>query len=307
MQISATASSTSGPLKLGVQGWIVSDLSDVVPEVIQPVVDMGFMGMTAHLNVTADQVDQAIARRAAEVVRGHGLEFLQLWGRYSSVITEHEEERNAGLKQAAGLIRLAADMGVRAVGMRPTSRNPAGHWRAHRDHFTTEIEEVFLESYHHLGSIAEEEGVELVFEFHVSTLLDSPGRIRRLLEQLNPGTFKVNLDPVNLIGDLRMATHSTPVVNEMFDLLGEYGAVVHMKDYTLENRHLVHIAEAPTCTAMLDTDTVLRRSAEIGAWLVIEHLPRKAIPSAAIRLRERIGQLGLPVAPPLERSLPVGG
>jgi len=289
----------SEPLKMGVQGWIVSDLSDVTPEAIQPVFDMGFRGMTAHLNVTADQVDRSVASQAASVVRGHGLEFLQLWGRYSSVIAEQPAEREIGLRQAAELIRLAAFLEIPAAGVRPTSRNPAGHWRAHRDHYTAAIEQLFLESYHYLGAIAEAEGVELVFEFHVSTLLDSPKRIRRLLQQLQPGTFKVNLDPVNLIADLRTATHCTPVVEEMFDLLGEYGAAVHMKDFTLENRHLVHIAEAPTCTAMLDTDTVLRRSAELGAWLIIEHLPRKEIPAAAVRLRERIEQLGLPLAPPL--------
>jgi len=286
------------PLKMGVQGWIVGDLSDVTPEEIEPVVEMGFQGMTAHLNVTADQVDRSVALNAASVVRQQGLEFLQLWGRYCSVIASDEAERNIGLQQAADLIRLTADLEIPAAGVRPTSRNPAGQWRAHRDHYTSTIEEIFLDSYEYLGSIAQDLGVNLVFEFHVATLLDSPQRIRRLLGQLQPGTFQVNLDPVNLIADLRTATHCTPIIDEMFDLLGEYGAAVHMKDYTLENRHVVHIAEAPTCTAMLDTDTVLRRSAELGAWLIIEHLPRKAIPEAAVRLRERIQRLGLALAPP---------
>ncbi len=283
-------------VRLAAQGWTVSNLEDVTRADLQPLVDLGFTAMTAHLTVPAAQVPVETARRAMGVMTDLGLEFLQLWGRYPGMLMEDPSERACGIAGACDLVRLAAAMGAPAAGIRPTSLNPDGAWRWHAAHYTQPVEDRFTEALTTIAACAEEHGIFLVLEAHAVSVLDSPARIVRILKQIPRGKVLVNLDPVNFIADYRSAANSTPVIHTLFDLLGPHAATVHIKDYTLEPRHVIHVAEVMPCTGLLDMDTVLRRTAALSVPAVIEHLPRPQIPEGYRRVAERIAALGLKVA-----------
>jgi sugar phosphate isomerase/epimerase len=87
------------------------------------------------------------------------------------------------------------------------------------------------------------------------------------------------------------------MVNELFDVLGEHCAAVHVKDYDLEDRFIVHISEAIPGTGMMDLDTVLQRTAALGpdSYAIVEHLPLGQIGQAKGHLTERAAALGIEV------------
>lgn len=286
------------PLRLGLQGWVSGDLTDVTPDVMKPVPEMGYTCLGAHITPAATEIDRDAARRAVAVVRDVGLDFLQLWGPYPCIIPPDESARRTGVKAAIALVRLAAAMGLPAAGIRPTSLNPQGPWRAHRDHFTDEVEDRFCRSLGEIVAAAREEGVSIVLEASAATVLSSPRRVKRIVERVDPRRISVNLDPVNFVADFRTATDPTPMVDELFDVLGPHAATVHIKDFALENRHVIHVAEVPPCTGLMDMDTVLRRTAALAPEVpaIVEHLPRKQVPESTAVLIARIRTLGIPLA-----------
>ena len=125
--------------------------------------------------------------------------------------------------------------------------------------------------------------VGLVLETHTTSTLDSPQRVKRIVERTDPSRVRVNIDPANFVKDLPTAFDPTPMINEQFDVLGEHCATVHVKDFYLEDRFIVHISETIPGTGMMDLDTVLRRTA---AWFgLVRH--HRAPPGVKIPLAKR--------------------
>ena len=154
---------------------------------------------------------------------------------------------------------------------------------------------MFVRSLREIVETAEEVGVNIILETHVTTVLDSAQRIRSIIERTGSERVKLNLDPANFIGDLASAFNPTPLLDELFDVLGPYTDTVHVKDFYLEDRFIVHISETIPGEGMMDLDTVLRRTEELSGdmYAIIEHLPISQIPQAKRNLTEKATSLGI--------------
>lgn len=284
-------------MKIGLLGLIISDLSDVDYNKLRFAKDLGFHGLGAHLNVPADTISDETVETVKRVFAEQEMPFLQLWGPYPRILSPDEDERKAGVKGAQDIAKLAAKLDVPASGVRPTSLSPHGDWAAHPDNYTEETEDRLVQSLKEILEVADGEGVRIVLETHVTTTLDTPETIKRVIERTGSSNLKVNIDPVNFMGSPRIACIPAPTINHVFDLLGEYVDTVHVKDFYLENRFVIQITETVIGTGMMDLDTVLKRSAEIvpDGYVIIEHLPVNLIPLAKRNLTEKIKQLGIPL------------
>jgi sugar phosphate isomerase/epimerase len=282
-------------MRFGVLGVIWSDWTDVTYELVAFARELGFRGMGAHLTVPAAGVNDATGQHVRECIDGNGLEFLQVWGPYPSIISEDEDVRRRGVEGARDIVRLAARLGVPASGVRPTSHNPRGDWWPHPENHSAATEDRLVRSISEILETAVEEGVVIVLEKHATSTLDSAERVKRVIERTDPALVQVNIDPVNFVRDLPTAFDPTPMIDELFDILGPHCATVHVKDYTLEDRFVVHISETIPGTGMMDLDTVLRRTAALGpdAWAMVEHLPIGQIALAKRNLAERATALGI--------------
>ena len=205
--------------------------------------------------------------------------------------------RRRGVEGARDIVRLAARLGVPASGMRPTSHNPRGDWWPHPENHSQASEDRLVRSIDEVLEVAVPLGVGIVLEKHATSTLDSAQRVKRVIERTDPRHVRVNIDPANFVADLATAFDPTPMVNELFDVLGEHCATVHVKDYDLEDRFIVHISEAIPGTGMMDLDTVLRRTAALGpdSYAIVEHLPLGQIGQAKGHLTERAAALGIEV------------
>jgi sugar phosphate isomerase/epimerase len=284
-------------MKIGVLGMIMSDLTDVDYELARRIAELGFHGTGAHLTVPASSIAPDTAANVKALLDAVGVEFLQLWGPYPCIIIPDEAARQQGVDGACALVRLAAQMGVPAAGIRPTSLNPRGDWWPHPDNFSQRSEDLFVQSLSEILQTAEDYDIDIVLETHVTTVLNTPERIRRVIERAASPRVKLNLDPCNFIGDLEKAFNPEPVIDRLFTELAEYIATVHVKDYYLEDRFVIHITETVIGTGLMDIDAILRRLHAIqpDGYVIVEHLPVDLIPLAKRNLTERIQRLGLPI------------
>jgi sugar phosphate isomerase/epimerase len=284
-------------MKLGALGIIWSDWRDVTTDTVRFAADLGLQGIGAHLTVPAAGVAPQTAARVAGLVADHGLELLQIWGPYPSIISPDERVRREGVEGARAIVRLAAQMGVAGAGVRPTSHNPRGDWWPHPDNYSQETEDRFVRSLGEVVETAAGEGINVILETHVTTVLHSPERIRRVIGRVGSPRLRLNLDPVNFVGDLAAAYSPAPLVHRLFSELGPYTDTVHIKDYVLEDRFVVHISETTPGAGMMDLDTVLRCTHNLapGMYGIIEHLPLDQLAIARRNLGDRLTALGIPV------------
>lgn len=284
-------------MRFGVLGVIWSDWTDVSYELVAFARELGFRGMGAHLTVPASTISEDVAANVRSCIDANGLEFLQLWGPYPTIISEDEEVRRRGVEGARDVVRLAARMGVPASGVRPTSHNPRGDWWPHPENHSQASEDRLVRSISEILETAVAAGVGIVLEKHATSTLDSAERVKRVIERTDPKHVRVNIDTVNFVQDLPTAFEPTRMIDEFFDILGEHCATVHVKDFYLEDRFVVHISETVPGTGMMDLDTVLGRTAALGpdAYAIVEHLPLGQIALAKRNLTERARALGIEV------------
>ena len=181
--------------------------------------------------------------------------------------------------------------------MRPTSLNPRGDYAPHVDNYKPETEDRLVRSLVEILQVAEDHNIDIVLETHITTTLDSATTIRRVIERTGSKRLKINLDPCNFVGNLRIAFDPTPMITELFDVLSPYIATVHVKDYYLEDRLVVHISETVIGTGLMDFETIIRRfyAVQPHGYLVIEHLPVSLIPLAYRNLVQKIKTVGVPI------------
>ena len=284
-------------MKIGVLGLIVSDLADVNYNKIRFAAELGFHGLGAHLTVPAGDIPRHRATAAVSVIADQGLDFLQLWGVYPCIISPDQTMRREGVRQAQDIVKLAAHMGVPGAGVRPTSLNPRWEWAPHPDNHKPETEDRLVKSLREILATAGDLDVNIVLEMHQTTTLNTPQTIKRVIERTESNRVRVNLDSVNFISGLQTAFHPAPVIDELFDILGPYVDTVHVKDFYLEERFVVHISETVVGTGMMDLDTLLRRTHQLDphGYVIIEHLPVGLVPLAKQNLTQKIRDMGLPI------------
>ena len=297
-------------MRIGLLGLFTTDLTDVTRERAAIAAELGFHGVGAHIVVPAESIAESTLTAARTAIAAHGLEFLQLWGRYPCLISPDESVRRAGVAEVRALIKVTAKLGVGAVGVRPTSLNPRGDWWPHPDHYRPETEDRFVRSLDEIVVAARDAGVRVVLEGHQTSVLDSAPTIRRVIERTDPAVVSVNVDPCNFVTDLRTAFDPGPMLHEMFDLLGPHADTVQLKDYYLEDRLVVHVSETVIGTGLMDFDTVLTRAYgnQPDGYVVIEHLPLNLVPMAMRNLTGKIRALGIPLGtgPRVTESRPPG-
>jgi len=282
-------------MRFGVLGVIWSDWTDVTHESVAVARELGFRGIGAHLTVPAATITDAVAANVRSCIDGNGLDFIQLWGPYPTIISADEEVRRAGVEGARDVVRLAARLGVPEAGVRPTSHNPRGDWWPHPENHSAASEDRLVRSVSEIVEVAADLGVRIVLEAHATSTLDSPRRVKRVIERTDPAWVSVNIDPCNFVRDLPTAFEPTSMIEEYFDVCGEHCATVQVKDYYLEDRFVVHVSETIAGTGMMDIDTILRRSEGLGpdTWVVVEHLPISQIGQARRHLGDRAAALGI--------------
>jgi len=135
----------------------------------------------------------------------------------------------------------------------------------------------------------------IAMEAQVTTTIDLPLAHRRLIDDVGEPRIGVELDPVNMIS-LQNYYHTTELLNECFDLLGEHILTCHAKDtYIWPNQQTVHVQEVCAGRGVMDYETYLVRMSRLE-WprmLLPEHIPADQYAEAYSFIRNAAEKAGV--------------
>ncbi len=281
-------------MRSGVVGLLPSEPPSISATDAQRARELGFTGSSVQLgDPNTYSIDEF--RRVGDLLSAEGLSVAQANGRYPSLISLDPAIRQAGIDGMKRHMQAAQALRAETLYIRPGGLNPVGPWYPHPDHHQDQAFDRAVESIAAIAEAAEAEGISLAVEGHVLSVLDRPERIADLFRQIPTQALGFNLDPVNFIGSIWDAWDPTPVYARLLAASRGRIRAAHWKDYTLEDRLVLHIEEVPLGQGVIDHAAWLTALNEIAphAWVLIEHLPPELIPEAKRVLDAAMAEAGL--------------
>ena len=281
-------------MKIGVAGYLPADWRKIDVAAARRVREAGFSGAHAFIDKPL-QADAGDVRRVKAAYDEAGLVVAQANGWYECLIDPDEAVRAEGIRGLSQLIRIGKVLNAQFTYVRPGSINPKGHWWPHPENHSPRTFDRLVDSMKQACRVAEAEGTTLGIEGHVVSTLDTPRRVRDLLDAVGSPTLKFNMDPVNFVGTVRDAHDTSRLLNELYDVLGRDMVALHAKDCAILNEHVVHIVEVVPCTGTMNYDILMRRWAECcpEGYFLIEHLPDDKVLVALDAIRAVAGRLNI--------------
>jgi sugar phosphate isomerase/epimerase len=182
----------------------------------------------AGLPTLPDDIAPSLAIRIHEASMSRGTEIAAVSGTYNMAHPD-PEARQAGLRRLRTLASACHGMGTSVITLCTGTRDPENMWRWHPENVSSQAWSDLLSSMEAALRIGEEEQVTLAFEPERANVVNTAAKGHALLAAMQSSRLKVVIDPANLIvpGDEHQMSQ---VLDDAFDLLGEYIVIAHAKD-----------------------------------------------------------------------------
>ena len=255
---------------------------------------LGFSGASISLGVPGE-VPEADLRHAREVLGAGGIRVAQANAAYPPLVHPDESERSRAVELVKRACAAAATLDAVYLLVRSGSVNLGGNYFPHRENHTPATADRLIDSLRRVAGAAEAEGVTLGLECHVITTLESPQRVRQIIEAVGSPALCYNADPVNFVASFQDAYDTAAVLRRVFEHLGPHIVSAHVKDVCLGDRLVVHINECAPGEGIFDLRTFMRLYEQQlpDGYALIEHLPDAKIPAAKAALDGVLERAGI--------------
>lgn len=135
-------------------------------------------------------------------------------------------------------IRFASWLGCGVVGTETGAPNAAYSFTP--ECHTEEALQLFIRNLRPIVKYAEQMGVVFAIEPVYRHIVWNPARARRVLDEVNSPNLQIIFDPVNLL-DMANYQDREAVIREAIELLGPDIAMVHLKDFRVENGKMISL------------------------------------------------------------------
>jgi sugar phosphate isomerase/epimerase len=286
-------------LRLGVAGGPVPRSPADVDEVLaRQLRSLGVRVLTTHFQPSPEAV-AGKAPHVRSVLAEHGLSIVQATG-YNPQLTHPDDGvLSAELDRLRAAFDTARLLGSEMIISGCGSRHASHFYGPHPENHLPATRERLIASLRRVVPWAENAGVILALECHVTTALDTPEHIREVIQAVDSPWIRANFDPVNLLGDFSRVWHNADAMRHMWQTLGAcYTKSAHIKDVVTDADFVVHISEAAPGHGYLDLDAyfeVVRGLGEDTA-VIVEHLPADQALEAIAYVTEAAQQRGFTFA-----------
>ncbi|WP_280541110.1 sugar phosphate isomerase/epimerase family protein [Chromohalobacter sp. 11-W] len=186
-----------------------------------------------------------LAYRIGNAFRRHNVQVVVL-GCYVNIIHPDPDEKRQALARFKEYLRHARDFGCGIVGTETGNVNAEIVYTT--DNFHEEPLQAVIESIRELVEEAERFGVVVGIEPGVNHPLYSPQTVKRLLDSVDSSNLQIIFDPVNFL-TIDNYSRQWDIFREAFELWGDRIAVMHAKDFCVEDGTL---RPAPVGKGLLD-------------------------------------------------------
>ena len=262
--------------------------------------DQGLTSSIANAGTWANASEATISELRG-ALKEYDVEIFEVGG-YRNILHTDENVRQENLKHLARCLETAEKIGCKMVGTISGSRNPEGNqygdnYAVHPDNWTLETWKLTVAGVKQV--LKDTAGLKAVLgmEAQVTTNLDGPVALRNFLDDVGDSRCKINLDPTNMV-HLSNHFHTTQLLNQCFDLLGEEIMGCHAKDsYVLPHSQTVHVQEVCPGRGSMDYETYIVRLSQMK-WpraLLPEHFPAEQNPEAYAYMRKVAAKVGVKI------------
>ena len=181
-----------------------------------------------------DALTPGLAYKLKRDFEKNGLDVAVL-GCYLNLANPNQEALKKNVQRYMAHIRFASWLQVGVVGTETGAVNegykfePANH--------SEEALEIFIRNLRPIVAYAEKMGVVLAIEPVYKHIVCNPVRARKVLDEINSPNLMIILDPVNLL-DISNYEKREEIFREAIELLGRDVAVLHLKDFVVEDNQL---------------------------------------------------------------------
>jgi sugar phosphate isomerase/epimerase len=200
-----------------------------------------------------------------------------------NMIHPDPEQRQIGLHRLQVLASACKRIGTSVITLCTGTRDPDNMWQWHAENTSSQAWEDLLYSMDAALQIANEEDIILAFEPERANVINTVARGHALLETMQSERLKVVMDPANLITS-ENSQHMPDILDEAFELLGEYIVLAHAKDIGSDNTF------QPAGSGILDYDYYLShlKQATVEVPLIIHGLSEEQVATTVHFLRGKL-------------------
>ena len=282
---------------LGVAGLVPGDWKSIDGAVLDNVAQHGFKTVQIRVDDPQSIKDKDIVRLKS-MFDSRGFPMPQTVGNYGGdLIAEDKDVRKNEIKFVKRMINVSSRLGSPNTYLRPGSLNPKGGWTPHSKNHSNEVWDRLVDSTKQICNVAENEGIMIAVEGGTVCPVDTPQKMKDLIDDVGSKNLGLNMDPVNFIGSLDIAYDTTSLINEFYTLIPDRILGAHAKDFTVIDSLLPHFEESiiGQPESMLDNEALLLGLQKVNpkAHVLVEHLPDDKIPLAAAGIRDIAERIGI--------------
>ncbi len=202
-------------------------------------------------------------------------------GCYLNLATPDQEALKKVQKRYMSHIRFASLMGAGVVGTETGAPNVDYHYDKEACH-SDEALAIFIKNLRPVVDYAEKMGVIVAIEPVYRHIVWNPKRARVVLDAINSPNLQIIFDPVNML-DISNYQDREAIFDEAMELLGEDIAMVHIKDFQIQDGKIISVAAG---TGEMDYSKILKWMKERKPY--IHATLEDTVPSNAVFSREYI-------------------
>ena len=159
-------------------------------------------------------------------------------GCYLNLANPDKEQLQKITSRYMANIRFAAHLGAGVVGTETGSPNTT--YTFVPETHSEEALETFITNLRPVVEYAEKMGVIMAIEPVYKHIVCNAKRARRVLDEINSPNLQIIFDPVNLL-DVSNYQDREAIFKETIELLGEDIAMIHLKDFVIEDGKMVSV------------------------------------------------------------------
>lgn len=204
-------------------------------------------------------------------------------GCYLNLANPNLESLNKIRKRYLTHIRFASLLDVGVVGTETGAVNE--EYKFEERNHSGEALDIFIHNVCPVVEYAEKMGVIFAIEPVYKHIVCNPKRARRVLDEINSPNLQIIFDPVNLL-DISNYKNRDEIIEEAMELLGDDIAMIHIKDFVVEDGKLVSVAAG---TGEMDYTKIMKFIRERKPYVHVTL--ENTVPENAVAAREYIQNL----------------
>lgn len=223
-------------------------------------VHLAYSKVIKGVTFDACALTEGLARYTKRVFDREGLDVAVL-GCYLNLAHPDQEKLKEIQSRYYGHIRAASLMGACVVGTETGA--PNAEYKLDANTHTEEALESFIRGLAPVVECAESYGVTMAIEPVWNHIVYNADQALKVLKAIGSHNLRIILDPVNLLSTENAADRER-VFGDAMEKLADYIAVVHLKDYVIENGKLKSIAAG---TGEMDYREILKFMKARKPWI----------------------------------------